>query len=487
VVKGGPRPVVVQIREQITGLIANGDLAAGMRLPPVRDLAHQLGLNQMTVAKAYKDLGESGFVEGRRGGGTFVREANEVGAKRHRRVAVDGEVRPLLAERLFELGRAPGVIAFTGNFPRPEPASVDEFRACLAAVMDRNVSDLAASFSYGPPAGQPELRRRIAAFLQPQDIHAAADDVIVTSGAQQAIDLVMRSLVAPGSPVVVERPAYHGAINAMRSAGARIFEIPLDSDGMDLTLLESVLSRHRPRLIYTNPTFHNPTGVTTSLDKRRALLALAQRYGAAILEDDHSPELRYAGEPVPPIRGLPGAEATVFYARGFGKVFLPGMRLGFLVVPPDARRSLLVAKANTDLHTNILMQEALALYLARGRYPTFVRALQSAYAERQRQLCDSLRAGMPADTLIEVPQGGLSIWLTLPQGADVSKLYFRSVRRGVAFVAGDVFYASRPDPRTLRVSFGLNDPAELQEGVSRLCSVAHDLLVSQSSSPLMVI
>jgi 2-aminoadipate transaminase len=471
-----------QIREQITNLIANGDLASGLRLPPVRALARQLDVNQMTVAKAYKDLAGGGFLEGRRGGGTFVRAPNGA-TKRTRRAEDDDPDRPLLSERLFELARAPGVIAFTGNFPKLDDDCIAEFRACISSVLE---GDLASCFQYDPPRGRPELRLRAAEFLQEQGVAVPADDVIVTAGAQQAIDLIVRSHVPHGAPVIVERPAYYGTINALRGVGARIFEVPLQADGMDLDSLEHHLSRHRPRLICTNPTFQNPTGVTTSLEKRHAILALVRRYGAAILEDDHCPELRFRGDPIPPIRALAEPDDAVFYARGFGKVFLPGIRLGLLVAPARMRKLLLAAKASADLHCNAVLQEALARYLARRRYPIWLETIRRTYAARQRQLCDALHAGMPEGTAISVPHGGLSLWLTVPEGADVAELYYRSVRRGVAFVAGEVFYATRAEPRTLRVSFGQNSPDELLEGVNRLCSVVKDLLAPRGAPGMIV-
>jgi DNA-binding transcriptional MocR family regulator len=484
IVRGTQRPLVAQIREQIRDLIASGDLATGMRLPPVRDLARQLEINQMTVAKAYKDLGAAGFVEGRRGGGTFVRAPNGAPSKRSRRGAEGIVNPPLLSERLFDLAHAPGVIAFTGNYPRSTSQCMAEWRTCLAEVMQR---DLASLFEYDPPTGRMELRLRAAEFLLDQQVVAATDDIIVTSGAQQAIDLVLRSLVRAGDPVVVERPAYYGAINAMRSVGARILEVAVQPDGIDLDVLETQLSRHRPKLIYTNPTFQNPTGVTTSLAKRHAILALARRFGAAILEDDHSPELRFAGDPVPPIRALAEPDDAVFYARGFGKVFLPGTRLGVVVVPERYRKVVLAAKAHSDLHCNGMLQEALALYLARKRYTGFLASMRRTYAAHQRRLCEGLRNGLPEDTVVAAPEGGLSLWLTLPEGSNVSELYFQAVRLGVAFVAGEVFYAARPDPRTLRLSFGHTPPELLEEGMSRLCSVINDLARPRSASPMVVI
>ena len=245
---------------------------------------------------------------------------------------------------------------------------------------------------------------------------------------------------------------------------------------MNLDILERYLARDQARLIYTNPTFHNPTGITMSEAKRRALLALARRFSAVILEDDHSHELRFVGKEVPAIRALADENDLVLYARSFGKTFLPGMRLGYLVMPDALRRKLLTTKAHVDLHSSNFDQEAVALYLSRRCYVGALKRIRDKYAPWQRLLYESLKAGMPPGTSVSLPEGGLSLWLTLPEGAEVSELYFRAVRRGVAFVAGDVFYASPSNPRSLRISFGLNAVDELEEGISRLCSVVKDLL-----------
>ena len=459
----------IQIREHVRDLIVRGALVGGMRLPPVRAFARQLGVNHMTVAKAYRELVDMGVIQGRRGGGSFVRGPINLAPVSNS----DDLARPLLAERLFELARAPGVIAFTSNYPAVDDATLAEFSECIALAAG---GKLETCFRYDPPLGRPELRRQIARFLADQAINADADNVLVTSGAQQGIDLAVRALVPPGAPVIVEQPGYYGALNALRGVRARVLEVPLESDGMDRDIVRSHLVCEHARFIYTNPTFQNPSGITMSEGKRRALLALAREFNAVILEDDHSPELRFVGNPVPAIRALADEHDPVLYARGFGKVLLPGWRLGFLVVPDALRNRLLNAKAHADLHTNGFIQEAAARYLEKGSFLTRVEGLRASFGPRQRLLYNGLVAGMPPGTTVSQPEGGLSLWLTLPEGADVSELYFRAVRRGVAFVAGEVFYAAPSDSRSLRVSFGLNRSEELDEGIERLCSVVKDLL-----------
>jgi DNA-binding transcriptional MocR family regulator len=473
------QPLFMQIREHVRNLIAGGELIPGMRLPPVRALARQLNVNQITVAKAYRELADGGLVEGRRGGGSFVRSFNN-GATLNTPDVSSG---PLLAERLFELARAPGVISFTANYPAVDEGTVAKLRDCIAFAATEKLD---ACFRYDPPGGRPGLRQQIQLYLSNQSIDAEPDNIIVTSGAQQALDIAVRALIPPATPVIVERPAYYGAINALRGVRARLLEVPLEGDGMDLDILKTYLVRDQARFIYTNPTFQNPTGITMSEEKRHALLALAREFNAIIFEDDHSPELRFSGRPVPAIRAIAQADDPVLYARGFGKVLLPGTRLGFLIVPDALRRRLLVAKAHADLHTSSFMQEAAARFFATCRPGEIADRLCQQYGRRQRILYNGLSAGMPEGTRISQPEGGLSLWLTLPQGADISELYFRAVRRGVAFVTGDVFYATPADSRSLRVSFGLNRSDELHEGVERLCSVVKDLLSRRDARAAVV-
>ena len=433
----------------------------------------------MTVARAYKALAECGLIESRAGGGTHVRSPALPVFKPLNRGAAEAPDRPLLSERLYELSHAPGVIAFTANFPSVDEDCAREFKACLT---EATTQDLRTLLHYDPPTGRSALRGVISDYLHEQGINAGKDEIIVTSGAQQAIDIVVRTLVAPGSPVIIERPAYYGVINTLRAVRARILEVPLEEDGMDLEKCEALLSRHNPPLIYTNPTFQNPTGITASEEKRAAILKLARKYGAAILEDDQCCELRYSGSFIPAIRARADSQDAVFYVRSFGKVFLPGSRLGYVVVPAHARRSLLAAKAQTDLHTNSIMQEAMSLFIARRNYIPILERMIKKYGAMQKALIEGFSLGMPTGTSVGHPQGSLSLWITLPEATDVSELYFRAVRRGVAFVAGEVFYASHVNAHTLRVSFGSLSQDLLEEGVSRLCSVVNDLMRPHSSS-----
>jgi GntR family transcriptional regulator/MocR family aminotransferase len=475
-------PLFVQIREQLRDLIQRGVLRPGMRLPPVRTLASVLKVNQITVAKTYRELVEAGLVEGRRGGGSFIR-----GLPGFRMQSDDADrapTQPMLAERLYELARAPGVISFSSNYPRLDDANVAEFQACLTETVRR---DLQSAMQYDLPAGRPEAREQIACLLNDEQMLVDVGEVVITSGSQQAIDLTIRALCPPGTAVLVEQPAYYGAINAFRLAQSRILEVPGDTEGPDLASVEDALKRDRARVIYLNPTFQNPSGATISLPRRKSLLALAKRYDAVILEDDHASDLRFRGAPVPAIRSLPGSEDHVVYVRTFGKTILPGTRLGFMVCPPALLQRILLMKANADLHCNGLMQIALARFLERKSYPELLGKMRAVYSARQTKMFSALKAGLPPTCRINCPEGGLSFWLTLPENADTSQLYFRAVRRGVAFIDGSVFYAFGPKTRSIRVSFGRIEENQLEEGIERLCSLVNDLQQRVRSNSLVFV
>jgi 2-aminoadipate transaminase len=475
----------LRIRNAMMGQIASGSIPAGTRLPTIRTLAQILNVNPMTAAKGYKLLVEAGYATARGSNGTVARLPDMPVQPLHADTGSKPRIGPAaLSQRLFSLARAPGVIGFTTNYPDPAIADVRSFRECLveAASDESNLW-----FRYDPAAGRDELRAELVPFLAQRSINAHMRDIIVTAGGQQALDLVVRSVVMPGDVVMVERPTYFGGLNVLRAARARIIDIPLEDDGPDIDILETVMRQHRPRLLYLNPTFHNPTGITTSLAKRQQILALAHQHGASILEDDHSPELRFSGKPVPSIKALAEPEDAVYYAAGFGKSFIPGIRLGMLLPPKRSSESVLALKATTDLQSTAVMQGALALYLQRGSYKKHMRSTIETYRGRQKSLLHALRANLPDDVKCSSPEGGLSLWLRFPTAGDVSNLYDLAAQHSVAFASGDSFFASNPDMRSLRMSFGLTADSELVEGAKRISAVIRELVDPDSRSPATVL
>lgn len=474
-------PLYGRVRDAIAGRIAEGSFPPDMRLPTVRALAAILNLNARTVARAFKELGERGLIEANRGGGSHVARPGQPRRRTGGRKADSAAAiaPPGISSRLFELARAPGVIAFTGNYPSVAASDAPVFQRGLAALMQ---GDADRFFRYDPPGGRDELREALLPFLSAHGLAARPDSIIITSGGQQGLDLVARLCLKPGDSVIVEQPCYFGIINVIRAARAKPISLPVGPNGLDLDAVRDALRRHRPRLIVVNPTFQNPTGYVMPEGARQTLVDLANEYATPILEDDHCPELRYRGHPVLPLRAMRGGEDAVFYTRGFGKVFVPGIRTGFLIAPRVHLQECLSLKATTDLQSPALLQGALADYFSRTDWPAYLERLRGEYRRRQEALHAALTAALgPDGAKISRPDGGLSLWLALPEDADTRELYFNAVRRGVAFAVADSFSLAPGTTSGIRIAFGLTDPAQFAEGVDRLAAVLRSTVLPRQS------
>lgn len=480
-------PLYGRVRDAIAARIAEGSFPPGMRLPTVRALAAILELNARTVARAFKELGESGLIEANRGGGSHVARPGQPRRKASERRADNAAAiaPPGISSRLFELARAPGVIAFTGNYPSATVSDAAAFQHCLTGLLEEDPSPF---FRYDPPAGRNELRDAMQPFLSAHGLAARPESIVITSGGQQGLDLVARLCLKPGDAVIVEQPCYFGIINVIRAARARPIPLPVGPQGFDLDAVRDAIRRHRPRLIVANPTFQNPTGYVMPEQARQTLVDLANEYATPILEDDHCPELRYRGHPVLPLRAMRGGEDAVFYTRGFGKVFVPGIRTGFLIAPRAHVQNCLSLKATTDLQSPALLQGGLAAYFQRTDWPAYLERLRAEYRQRQETLHALLTTALGEDgTTVLKPEGGLSLWLSLPGDADTRELYFNAVQRGVAFAVADSFSLSPGNTSGIRISFGLTDPALYADGVERLAAVLRSTVLPRHGMASAVI
>jgi 2-aminoadipate transaminase len=365
---------------------------------------------------------------------------------------------------ILALTARPGVISFAGGLPAPElfdgPGLRDAFVAALA--------DAGRTLQYSTTEGDPALRELIAARLTARGLTTGAGDVLVTSGSQQALTLVATVTIEPGDRVLVEEPAYLAAIQAFKLAGAEVIPVPCDDDGLDPDAAAALAVRHGARLLYTVPTFQNPTGRTLPLARREALVEMAARTGLWIIEDDPYGELRYSGEPVPAMASLPGAESCVVALSTLSKVAAPGLRIGWLRAPAQLRGPLVVAKQAADLHSSTIDQAAAALWLARIDLDAHVANLRRIYGERRDALLAGLADALPRGSTHNRPDGGLFVWARLPDGWDAEPLLDRALERDVAFVPGFPFFAGPPDRATLRLSFSAHPPGEIAEGLARL-------------------
>jgi DNA-binding transcriptional MocR family regulator len=312
-------------------------------------------------------------------------------------------------------------------------------------------------------------------------IRTTAEQIVVLHGSQQGLDLVARVLLEPGDEVVVESPTYLGALQVFRGAGARLLPIALDGEGMRLDLLEQTLARHRPKFIYTLPTYQNPAGVTMPLARRHALLALAARYGVPIVEDDPYGALHYGDDPPPHLAAL-DRHGLVIYLSTMSKLFLPGLRLGWLTAPPPVVEAVTLARQNSDVHPNSLTQHILHTFLTRGWLEEHVAALRPAYQSRRDAMLAALDRMAPAGMTWSAPTGGYFIWCQLPGGMRAQTLAVEAAREGVTFVAGDAFSPNGAARDMIRLNFTGPSEEEIIEGIRRL-TVAIRHLMRRDTAP----
>ena len=383
-------------------------------------------------------------------------------AQRLRGVA-SSPVRELLA-----LIERPEVISFAGGLPAPELFDLDGLRAAFDRVLSAPAGR--RHLQYAPTEGNADLRALVAGRMTARGLPTTAADLLITTGSQQALTLIATALLDPGAVVAVEEPTYLAALQCFRLAGARIVAVPGDDDGIDPGALADVLRAERPRLLYLVPTFANPTGRTLTAGRRAEVAGLAAAHGTWVVEDDPYGELRYRGEPVPALAAQSAAEDRVLHLGSFSKIAAPGLRLGWVRAPAALRSVLTVAKQAADLHTSTIDQAAAAEYLATTDLAAHVRGLCGAYRVRRDAMIAAMARTAPPGSIWTDPDGGMFTWLRLPAGFDSAALLPEALRRDVAFVPGAPFYATRPDPATLRLSFTTHTPEEITEGMRRLAA-----------------
>ncbi|WOT35150.1 aminotransferase-like domain-containing protein [Streptomyces coeruleorubidus] len=359
----------------------------------------------------------------------------------------------------------PEVINFAGGLPAPELFDAEGIAAAYRAVL---AEEPARALQYSTTEGEPTLRAALADRTTARGLPTAPDDLLVTTGSQQALSLLATALLEPGDTVLVENPCYLAALQAFGLAGARIVAVPGDEHGVDPEALEDLVARERPKLLYTVPTFQNPTGRTLPASRRAAVADVAARRGLWIVEDDPYGELRYEGERLPWIASHPGAEDRTVLLGSFSKVMAPGSRLGWLRAPGELRRACAVAKQAADLHTPTVNQLAAARYLADHDLDAHLTRVAGVYRERRDAMLAGLPGALPEGSVWTRPEGGMFLWARLPEPYDTTALLPQVVRHDVAYVPGAPFHAGTPDRATLRLCFVTQTPEEIEEGLRRL-------------------
>ncbi|MFJ5039810.1 aminotransferase-like domain-containing protein [Streptomyces parvulus] len=359
----------------------------------------------------------------------------------------------------------PEVINFAGGLPAPE---LFDAEGIAAAYRDVLAETPARALQYSTTEGEPVLRAALADRTSARGLATGPDDVLVTTGSQQGLSLLATALLEPGDTVLVESPCYLAALQAFAFAGARVVAVPGDEDGIDPGALEELVVRERPKLLYTVPTFQNPTGRTMPAARRAAVAEVAGRCGLWIVEDDPYGELRFEGGRVPWIASCDGVRDRTVLLGSFSKVMAPGLRLGWLRAPAGLLRACAVAKQAADLHTPTVNQLAAARYLADRDLDAHVARVAAAYGVRRDAMLTGLADALPAGSRWTRPEGGMFLWARLPEGYDTTALLPEVVRHDVAYVPGAPFHAGTPDRATLRLCFVTQTPDEIAEGLRRL-------------------
>lgn len=372
---------------------------------------------------------------------------------------------------LFPYLSQPGIISLAGGYPSPSLFDSEGLQEAAARALSGG-----GALQYGATEGLPALREALALLCHSRGIERRPSDLIVTTGSQQAFDLLLRVFIEPGDTVCVETPAYPAAIQALRLANAHIMAAPVDGQGLDVDALAARLAHlpvaQRPKLVYTVPTFSNPCGTLLPVARREALVRLALEFNFLIVEDDPYGELSFTDDRPPSLYAIgeriAGDGNPVLYLSSLSKTVAPALRIGWLIAPSDVLRRCVVAKQTMDLCTSPLAQQIAAEYLAAGRYPAGVERARAEYRQRMQAMVDGLRTGLGEKITFVQPQGGMFIWVRSTVPVDAKRLFESAVQCGVLYVPGAAFYPENPDLGTLRLSYAAPDVAQIKEGIQRL-------------------
>lgn len=458
-------PLYIQLYEQLKKYIIEGILEEDCKLPTIRSFAEHLGVNSVTVVNAYKLLEDNKLVYKKVGSGTFVMPLKaEINLESSLIASID-EI-----EFDLDMGAGDDIINLSTASPDPKLFPIRDFRRMLDEVLER---DGGRAFMYHESMGYKPLRESISKYLPEYGIDAKASDIHVISGAQQGIDIVSRVLLSNGDYVFAESPTYNGAVAVFKSRGAKIIEIPLMSDGPDMKELEKKLAFIRPKFIYVMPNFQNPTGYTYSERKRKYLLLLCRKYDVMAVEDDYMSDLSYLDVGKMPLKGL-DREDRVIYIKSFSKIFMPGLRVGYLIIPESMKEKVMGIKHITDIYTSGLMQRVLDLYFRRGIWSKHLEYMKREYGLRYFEAVRAARTFLRGASFAQ-PYGGLNLWVKLPDMVSSVELFERCREKKVIFTPGTVFIKGEVGEKHIRISFAAASPAQVAKGISIIGNVMEEI------------
>jgi 2-aminoadipate transaminase len=479
-------PLYVQIRDQIRQQIQAGALRAGDRLAPSRELARSLGVHRTTVGSAYAELESQGLIRGDVGRGTYVLGSSVSFESESAAGSAEFFWESLFSKgpqddslpRLLASAQEPGVISFAVNHGPFDPHLAEIVRRSANTVLKR---DGAGLVQYGSSEGYGPLKIYLEERLRREGIAAKPDEILITNGCQQSLDLLRRVLVEAGDVVACENPTYTGLSSVFNAPSVRLTGISVGPAGMDLERLTSLLDRHRVKLILTSPNFQNPTGRTMPLEARTKLIEIANRFQVPVAEDDIYGALRYQSPPLPALKSLDRA-GLVVYLNSFSKVGLPGLRVGWMVGSRPLIERLRLAKQQADLHTNMLGQAVIEDLGRRGLLERITRRARAAYAQKLHALRAAAERFFPEAVDCFYPEGGMSVWVTLPAGLNSMDLLAKARERGVIFAPSRYFYFQEPQDNALRLCFSALQPDAIRKGIEILGGILRAEIRSGSAA-----
>ncbi|MBP2655757.1 MAG: lysN 1 [Firmicutes bacterium] len=468
-------PLYLQIAELITGKIETGEIPAGTKLPPERELSTLLGVSRTTTINAYRYLEKQGIVNIKIGSGTYViRHTFQTNPPLLWNQLFTAHAQTPAASILKELVSAkqlPENISLAAGMPNPTLYPIELF----SQLYTENIGAAEPSeFGLIATEGYMPLRTSVSDMLTKKAITVTPDNVLILSGSQQGLYLVGKAFLEPGDYVIVESPTYIGAIQTFQSLGARLLTVPA-SKNLDLAQIEDYIIRYRPKLFYILPTFQNPSGQVLSLQNRQQLIQLAARHRLVIIEDDTYGDLYYDSEPPPPIKALDSYEG-VLYLGTASKILFPGLRIGWIVGPQEVIQRLAFEKQYIDLHSNNITQWLLHKFLAKNLLDNHLTKVRTTYLKNRNIAIDALRHYAKGNFKFSIPDGGLYLWGTVQGNCSTKTLLHEAARHGVSFVPGEVFYATPPDLCQARLCFTTTDSELLAEGIRRFAAAINSAI-----------
>ncbi|MCK4259370.1 MAG: PLP-dependent aminotransferase family protein [Halanaerobiales bacterium] len=469
--KQADQHLYIQLYQQVKEMIEKGILEEHQKLPPIRQLAELLKVNNVTIVNAYKLLEEDGLVIKKVGSGTYVAPIFQ---------KIDREERFLDEEiQLMNQGQVTSkqnMISFATATPDPEYFPIQEVKNAINHVLDRDGGEV---FGYQESLGYQPLREAFHQYLLTKGIKCQVKNIQVVSGAQQGIDILAKVLLNHGDVVFTEEPTYTGAISAFKSRGARLVSIPIREDGIDLEILETQLAEYQPKFLYIMTSFQNPTGYSYTEEKKTKLLELSRKWGLTIVEDDSLSELYFIDNPIPSLKSMNGAE-DVIYIKSFSKIFMPGFRIAFMVSPDMMVSQMMAAKHSSDISSSGLIQRTFDLLLRRDLWEKHIEEMRQNYFKKYQFFVKLLRQELPEQVKYIIPGGGLNFWLALPEGFLSNRLYKKCLNEGVIIVPGSVFYPDGRPNRFFRLSIATVEEAEMIKGIRILSHLSKELLSEQN-------